>query len=54
MNLGKYLFHFQVRKQLADICHSAGVKLESSRDMDMVRQALAAGWIYFLCLLTQS
>merc|ERR1711915_462371 len=36
-------FAAEARKQLVGLCHSAGIKLDSSRDMDTVRKAVARG-----------
>ena len=36
-------FALEVRKQLVELCHNCGVRLDSSRDMDTVRRALARG-----------
>ena len=44
--------HPQVRRQLVGLCHSAGIKIQSSRDMDCVRQALAAGLFLNVAQLT--
>jgi len=36
-------FALEVRKQLTGICHSAGVSIQSSRDLDTLRKAIACG-----------
>jgi len=46
------LFAMEVRKQLVGLCHGAGVKLESSRDMDTIRKALARGLFMNVAQLT--
>jgi len=46
------LFAAEVRKQLVGLCHNCGVKLESCRDMDMVRKALARGLFMNVAQLT--
>ena len=45
-------FAAEVRKQLVGLCHNSGVKLESTRDMDMVRKALARGLFMNVAQLT--
>jgi len=45
-------FAAEVRKQLVGLCHSAGIKLDSSRDMDTVRKALARGLFMNVAQLT--
>lgn len=46
------IFADEIRRQLVGVCHSAGVQLQSSRDMDNVRQALAAGLFLNVAQLT--
>jgi len=46
------VFAGEVRKQLVGLCHGAGIKLESSRDMDTVRKALARGLFMNVAQLT--
>jgi len=46
------VFAEEVRRQLVGLCHSAGIKIQSSRDMDGVRQALAAGLFLNVAQLT--
>jgi len=36
-------FALEVRRQLVELCHNSGVRLDSTRDMDTVRKALATG-----------
>ena len=36
-------FALEVRRQLVELCHNCGVRLDSTRDMDTVRKALARG-----------
>jgi len=45
-------FAAEVRKQLVGLCHNSGVKLESTRDMDLVRKALARGLFMNVAQLT--
>jgi len=45
-------FASEVRKQLVGLCHNSGVKLESTRDMDNVRKALARGLFMNVAQLT--
>ena len=45
-------FAAAVRKQLVGLCHNCGVKLESTRDMDTVRKALARGLFMNVAQLT--
>eukprot|EP00090_Calanus_glacialis_P000574 TRINITY_DN10355_c0_g1_i1.p1 TRINITY_DN10355_c0_g1~~TRINITY_DN10355_c0_g1_i1.p1 ORF type:complete len:514 (-),score=228.41 TRINITY_DN10355_c0_g1_i1:51-1466(-) len=45
-------FAAEVRKQLVGLCHNCGVKLESTRDMDTVRKALARGLFMNVAQLT--
>ena len=45
-------FAAEVRKQLVELCHSCGVRLESTRDMDNVRRALARGLFTNVAQLT--
>lgn len=46
------IFADEIRRQLVGVCHSAGVQLQSSRDMDNVREALAAGLFLNVAQLT--
>jgi len=43
LNLRHLQFAADVRKQLVGLCHNCGVRLQSSRDTDSVRRALARG-----------
>merc|ERR1719427_1678260 len=45
-------FAAEVRKQLVGLCHNCGVKLESTRDMDVVRKALGRGLFMNVAQLT--
>jgi len=45
-------FAAEVRKQLVGLCYNSGVKLESTRDMDMVRKALSRGLFMNVAQLT--
>jgi len=45
-------FAADVRKQLVSLCHNCGIKLESNRDMDVVRKALASGLFMNVAQLT--
>lgn len=45
-------FAGEVRKQLVELCHNCGVRLESTRDMDLVRKALARGLFMNVAQLT--
>jgi len=45
-------FAVEVRKQLVELCHSCGVRLESTRDINKVRQALARGLFSNVAQLT--
>merc|ERR1712098_516418 len=45
-------FALEVRKQLVDLCHNAGIKLESSRDLEMVRKAFSHGLFLNVAQLT--
>jgi len=45
-------FAAEVRKQLVGLCHNSGVKIESTRDMDLVRKALARGLFMNVAQLT--
>jgi len=46
------MFADEIRRQLVGVCHSAGIQLQSSRDMDNVRQALATGLFLNVAQLT--